>query len=75
MVGGSTFSPLVPVLGLEQKPASATLFHIVHGGRYDTIYVMLESMLHAAFVADTILGAISLNQFVTLKNGFTKLQA
>ena len=27
----------------------------VHGGQYDTKYVTFEYLLHAAFVADTIL--------------------
>ena len=36
MVGGGTFSPLAPVLSLEQKQVAMSPSSTVHGGRYDT---------------------------------------
>ena len=57
VVGGGTFSPLTPVQGPEQKKVAMSSSSTVHGGQYDTkyvLYVTLEYLLHAAFVAETI---------------------
>ena len=43
VVGGDTFSPVAPVLGLEKKKIGyVTRFHYFDGGQYDTKYVTFE---------------------------------
>ena len=43
---------------VQNKKMAMSPSSTVHGGRYETKYVTFEYLLHAAFVADTILGCL-----------------
>ena len=61
MVGGGTFSPLASVSSTKKVAMSPSTVH----GRQDVTWYQVEicdvrvTLLHAAFVADTILGGLA----------------
>ena len=61
MIGRDTFSALAPVLGPSQEKLVMSPSSTVHGGQYDTKYMVFEYTLRAAFVVDAAC-FLSLNQ-------------